>query len=125
MKKEKLYFCYEIDEEEMAHTKSYLIYEMKELGLHNITVSVAKRYLNTKYFFCKAVNEVCGVGVDHIPCGNECDDYEPRNGKSGCCRYRGFCYIPDENERYILKRNGRKIKMVTVEQNVNNQLKNI
>ncbi len=39
-----------------------------------------------------AVQEVYLKPPEGEPCGKECGDYEPRNGKSGCCRFRGYCY---------------------------------
>lgn len=104
MRKEKLYFSNEIDEE-MAYTKSFLIEEMKERGLSEINISEAIRELGTDYFFCKAVGEVGMRGEAYEPCGKECKLYEPRNGKSGCCKHRGFCYVPSEEE-LTLKING-------------------
>lgn len=103
MKKEKLYFSDEINAE-MAYPKTYLISEMKERGLNEIYISEAIRELKTDYFFCKAVGEIGMVGYGH--CGNECEDYEPRNGIKGCCKFRGYCYVPGE-KRFILKNNGK------------------
>lgn len=92
MKKEKLYFSSII--EDMAYTKEYLIDEMKERKLTAIEVNLAERELGTDYYFCKAVGEIGMKGKDYEPCGKECEMYEPRNEKSGCCKHRGFCYIP-------------------------------
>jgi len=45
-------------------------------------------------FFC-TVNETCGdVGDMYNSCGNDCADYEPRNGKSGRCRHSKNTYGP-------------------------------
>jgi len=104
MKKDKLYFSEEINEE-MAYTKSYLIDEMRDRELTEIKVSEAIRELKTDYYYCKAIGEVGMRGKDYEPCGKECDLYEPRNGKSGCCRHRGFCYEP--GKEFILKIDGR------------------
>lgn len=40
------------------------------------------------FFWCKAVGECAEEGS----CGKACDDYEPRNGKSGICRHKGRLY---------------------------------
>ena len=103
MKKEKLYFS-EIDEE-MAYVKSYLIDEMKDRGLTEIKVWEAIRELKTDYYFCKAIGAIGVRGKEYEPCGKECEVYEPRNGKSGCCEHRGFCYEP--GKKFILKVNGK------------------
>lgn len=87
---QKLYFRNE--DSEMCHTLDYFIDEMKEQGVSEMVVYKAKRDTCSDYFFCKANQQVGVKGEDYIPCGNECADYIPRNGKSGCCKYRGYCY---------------------------------
>jgi hypothetical protein len=103
MKRTKYYFS-DIDEE-MACTKEYLIDEMKEQNISELNVSLAEREVGVNYYFCKAVGEVGERGKDFEPCGKECETYEPRNGKSGCCKYRGFCYEP--GKEFILNINGK------------------
>jgi hypothetical protein len=90
MKKQKLYFS-DFDEER-AHTLDYIIDEMKERG----EVYAAVRDTDKSHFFCRAVQKVCVKPPEGEPCGKECCDYKPRNGKSGCCKFRGFCYEPGE-----------------------------
>jgi hypothetical protein len=92
MKKQKLYFGN--FDKERAYTLDYIINEMKERGLTECEVSEAIRETKTDYFFCKASQEVCVKPPDGEPCGKGCCDYLPRNGRSGCCRYRGYCYVP-------------------------------
>lgn len=104
MKKEKLYFAADIDDEK-AYTKSVLISEMKERNLEKIIVKKAIRELKTEYFFCKAVGEIGLKGDGYDPCGKGCDAYEPRNRVNGCCKYRGFCYEP--GEKFILTNDGK------------------
>jgi len=106
MNKEKLYFS-EIINEEKAYTKSYLIDEMKERELFGIIVSEAVRLSNIDHFFCKYFGLV--IMKEDEPCGKECAYYEPRNGKRGCCKNRGFCYEP--GKEFILKVDG-KIKNI-------------
>jgi hypothetical protein len=83
---------------------------MKERGLSEIIVSEAIRELKTEYFFCKAVGGIGIKGEDYESCGKECRTYKPRNGKSGCCKHRGFCYTPAA-QKFILKSNGRLLKL--------------
>ena len=106
MKKQKLYFSEDIDGGESAYTKDSLIEEMREIGLSLITVYPAIRETKTDYYFCKAVGEVYEKGDEYDSCGKECDLYDPRNGKSGCCRHRGYCYEPID-QKYFLKSNGK------------------
>lgn len=89
----------------MCRSKEWILNEMKERGLCEIEVYEAKRELGTTYFFCKAVGLVSEHGDGFDDCGKSCDLYEPRNGKSGCCKHRGFCYEP--GTKYILKSNGK------------------
>jgi hypothetical protein len=71
---------------------------------NEIYISEAIRELDADCFFCKASGEV-GTKEETI-CGRLCEDYEPRNGIKGCCKYRGYCYVPGE-KRFILKNNGK------------------
>ena len=99
MKNRKLYFCDEI-EPEMCYSKDFFISKMKEFGLNETLISEAKRELKTDYFFCKATVSI-GIKEETI-CGRLCEYYKPRNKKSGCCRFRGFCYTP-EGKKITLK----------------------
>lgn len=101
-KRQKTYFS--DFEEDFARTKAYLLDEMKERELVEITVSEAERDLGSSYFYCWACGEVGEKGESEPVCGKNCDDYEPRNGKSGCCKHRGFCYIP--GKEFILHIDG-------------------
>jgi hypothetical protein len=100
----KKYYFSDLDEE-MAYTKEYLINEMKERNLTELNVSLAEREIGVDYFFCKAVGEVGSKPPEGEPCGKECENYEPRNGKSGCCRHWGFCYEP--GKEFVLNINGK------------------
>jgi len=109
MKKQKLYFS-DFDEER-AYTLDYIIDEMKERELVECEVAVATRDTDKSYFFCRAVQEVCVKPPEGEPCGKECCDYEPRNGKSGCCKFRGFCYEPGKS--FKLSIDGKLIPLVS------------
>lgn len=89
-----MYFCPEISEE-YCYTLNRIVDEMNEQELQQVTVAKAVRETNTNYFFCKAIDLPLSK-KDDDPCGKSCSDYEPRNGKSGCCKYRGFCYEPGD-----------------------------
>ena len=103
MKAKKLYFCQDINDE-LCYPIGYLVDEMKERNLTEIKVSPAVRQTKSPYYFCRAVGE-CGVKPpEGDPCGRDCCDYEPRNGKNGCCKHRGYVYEPDDNE-FILDLN--------------------
>lgn len=103
----KKYYFSNIDEEN-CWTKKYFLEEMKEQGLTELQVNLAERVLRTNYFFCKAVGLVGEKGNEFDLCGKNCDLYKPRNGKSGCCKHRGFCYEP--GKEFILNINGKLLK---------------
>lgn len=90
MKKQKFYFSH--FSEDYAHLVEYLIEEMRERNIEEIEVAEAERELNSEYFNCKAMGEVCEKSEGG--CGKVCESYAPRNGKSGCCKYRGFIHVP-------------------------------
>ena len=57
--------------------------------------------VDSQYFFCRAVDQVGEKGE----CGNHCNVYEPRNGKSGCCKsYSPYVYEPTEKVILTIKK---------------------
>ncbi len=38
-------------------------------------------------FWCKKDCEVWEKDIHYNPCGKNCKNYSPRNGKSGCCKH--------------------------------------
>lgn len=84
----KLYFA--TLDSEMCHTLDYHLDDAKENGLSEIELYEAIPDNDKEYFFCRAVGE-CAVKGD---CGKHCEEYDPRNGKFGICRYKGKCYTP-------------------------------
>ena len=97
-----LYFCMSIDEEKIYSIPT-LISEMKERQLSEVNICKAVREVKSDYFYCKAIGEVF---IKESSCGKECDIYEARNGKSGCCKHYGFCYEPSD-KNYVLNINGK------------------
>lgn len=53
----------------------------------------------TGYFYCSEYDEVGEVGN----CGKRCDEYEPRNGKSGICKHHRPVYDDTGNTLTIYK----------------------
>jgi hypothetical protein len=103
----KLYFS------EFDQTFAYELYialdEMKKRGLSECKVYPAILVNNVDHFYCKAFDLVLDkFPVGHF-CGEKCDEYKPRNGKSGCCKHWGFCYTP--GDEMILKRDGKLVKI--------------
>jgi len=112
MKRTKLYFS-DI-EEDMAYTVEYLICEMKERNISELNVFIAEREIGVDHFFCKAIGK---SGLKGEGCGKECDMYWPRNGKNGCCRHWGFCYIP--GREFVLSINSKLNKVDAIEKEIN------
>lgn len=86
--KNKLYFGGK--DEEYCFSKQYWIDRMKEAGETEMKAFLAKAVSSPDYFFCQAVDEMGEKGS----CGKLCEDYEPRNGRSGICKHNGRLYYP-------------------------------
>ncbi len=99
-----LYF-YDLNPE-FASSISSIIEEMKENNLTECKINKAIREINTDYFFCKYNQTVGMKGKEYEPCDKQCDNYHPKNNKSGCCKHRGYCYEPSD-EIYVLNINGK------------------
>jgi hypothetical protein len=69
--------------------------------LTELKVYKAKRITGIDDFYCREFNEIGEKGN----CGNECESYKPRNGKSGCCKHNTPCYEPSKIVTLILKNN--------------------
>ena len=94
--KKKLYF--ESEDSELCHTIDYFI-DKSDPDQNEITVYVAEPTTIDGYFWCKAVGEVGENGG----CGKSCNDYEPKNGKSGMCRFKGKFYTHGQKTTIKLK----------------------
>lgn len=95
----KLYFCDQINDEQ-CFTLSALKEMAADEGLTEIRVYIAKPMIGGGLYWCKIHHE-CGE-VSDGDCGKSCDQYSPRNGKSGRCRHSGWCYEP-VGERITVK----------------------
>jgi hypothetical protein len=62
--------------------------EMRIQKLNELQVYEAVRTYSNDLFYCKHFGEVGEKGL----CGKQCPYYEPRNGKSGCCKHVGNMY---------------------------------
>lgn len=94
----KLYFS-ELDELR-CYSLEDIRKEMKEKNIDELKVFEARAVHGEPYFYCTEFQEVEEVGES---CGKSCIEYNPRNGKSGICRYYSNFYEPTEKFR-ILKR---------------------
>lgn len=75
--------------------------EMRERGLTEAKVFEAKRCkAKDDFIYCEDLMDWCEKGE----CGKQCDSYEPRNGKNGCCKHLSYGYEPTDKTR-IIKQN--------------------
>jgi len=82
MGKTKIYFK-EIDSE-MCYSLEYHIQEARIEGIKQIELFEAIPDNIKGMFWCREYSEVTETGY----CGKQCPSYNPRNGKSGMCRFR-------------------------------------
>lgn len=91
----KYYFFNKDDE--TCYQKESIIDLMKMDGLTEATVIEAKRVKHDGYFYCRENGVVGETGE----CGRICNDYKPRNGKSGICKHYGNLYEATDKTYYI------------------------
>jgi len=90
------------NDEEMCYTIPAHKQQMRDNEETERIVFEAMKSGEDGFFYCKAIGEVGAKeseGGD--PCGNECDLYEPRNGKSGCCKSFRKLYTASDKSRII------------------------
>jgi len=92
--KKQLYF--EDIDSNICRSEEYFQNIMKRDGLQEMKVLEAFPYREEGLFWCYIAHEVADKSDQ--PCGKECNHYEPRNGKSGCCKHytRQFYHHGDE-----------------------------
>jgi hypothetical protein len=98
----KVQYYFENEDSEICYNKEYFINEMKENDLYEMEVIEAIRYKSGDTFWCK--NDAIIIDESVLACGKQCNTYEPRNGKSGCCRYHSK-YLYEWGEKVTLKIN--------------------
>jgi hypothetical protein len=77
-------YYFEKHDSEVCRSESYLQKEMIEKDLTEMQVYKAKPYKVSGEFWCKKYLYI--VDSTEECCGNDCEEYSPRNGKGGCCR---------------------------------------
>ncbi len=71
---------------------------MKDDGIDELTLYPAKRTKVNGFIFCRHFQLVSNSDG----CGKQCDEYKPRNGKSGACKNLGGLYEPDFDKPLII-----------------------
>ncbi len=80
----KIKYYFQSQSDEICYTLDYHLANAKDEGLAEIELIKAIPEKVGGMFWCKAVDECAEDGC----CGKMCDEYEPKNGKSGMCKYR-------------------------------------
>ena len=105
MSKPKYYF--ERSDSEMCYTKEYFQDLMADEGVEEIKVFHAIPDLfGGGIFWCKS-QSFCGDDTTDT-CGKQCEDYDPKNGKSGCCKHHtSWLYIHGDEVTLKIKQLAR------------------
>lgn len=88
------------EDDDTCYTLQSQIDYMIENGITEMDLFLAEREINSSYFFCKHFEEV--GDKSECLCGKFCDAYQPKNGKSGICKYYGHTYEKTDR-RFTLK----------------------
>lgn len=89
------------NKEEMCYTIKGHKQQMIENRETERTVFEAEKSGENDWFYCIAIGYVGIKPPQGDPCGRQCDLYEPRNGKSGCCKSFRKLYISSDKSRVI------------------------
>ena len=90
-------FYFREDDDERCFLKKDIIAEMKENGITELKITEAKIITGEGCFYCSLMQDVGDVNDNS--CGRFCDDYKPRNGKNGRCRFSSHCYEPMRKQK--------------------------
>lgn len=88
LSKKRYYF--RNDDDEMCYPISSHIKHMVENQIKEMDIYLAERETESHFFYCKHFFQV-GEKSEQT-CGKNCEAYQPRNGKSGVCKFSGFVY---------------------------------
>jgi len=76
---------YQYNDEEFCYPLDYFHDRLIDDEREEMILKETKRDVGSGIYFCTSVQECFDSTVDN--CGLQCPDYEPRNGKSGRCRF--------------------------------------
>jgi len=97
--KTKYYFKH--SDSELCYSENYFQERMKEYGLNELEVFEAIPDKFDGIFWCKE-HLFSGDGTKDY-CGKQCDEYKPRNGKSGCCIHHSTKMYEHGNQVILTK----------------------
>jgi hypothetical protein len=85
------------DDEYYCGPLSWVRSEMKQQGLTEAVLTEAEIIRGGEFVFCSDVFEWC----EKENCGKWCEQYKPRNGKSGYCSHARAGYEPTEKTKIL------------------------
>lgn len=77
-------YYFRTEDDERCYTLEYHLADAKDEGLTEIELFEAVPEKVDGMFWCRAVDECSEEGY----CGWQCEEYEPKNGKSGMCKHK-------------------------------------
>ncbi len=108
MSKKRMLFFVPIDSPHIGHfdegwcyTEESIRQTMADEDIDEITVYRAEREIGSDAFYCKDLGEA--YLKEDSPCGKNCTEYAPRNGKNGNCRHRRGVW-QSTDEEVVFKR---------------------
>ena len=91
---------------ENVYSKEEIVNALKRENILNVHVFLAVKNKYSEFFYCKKYREVYEKDGEWDSCGKTCGFYTPKNGKSGCCKYRQKADTYTEGTEYILHVDG-------------------
>jgi hypothetical protein len=96
----KKYF--ENEDSDFCYTEDHFKDIMRDDGVTEKEVFEAQRETKSDFFWCREFGVACEKNND--TCGvNNCESYDPRNGKNGICEHNVYCYTPEKMITLTLK----------------------
>jgi hypothetical protein len=95
----RMYF--EHKDSEFCFSKEYFIEKAKEAGLNEVELFLAEEEKIDGIFYCKEFQLITESGI----CGKCCENYNPRNGRSGICKSKSNAlFYPSEKIKIKIKK---------------------
>jgi len=92
-------YYFEAQDSERCYGKDHFIQEMKDNFITEMEVFPAKMITGEDFAFCTEFDDCMEVRTGD--CGRFCEEYKPRNGKNGRCKFSCNCYEPAEKSIVI------------------------